>query len=77
MLIQKTESRKLKMSSRKWPQSWFAKMISLLFCGSVAQFPEELVTYGGNGQVLANWAQFRIVLHYLATMTGALDLHFS
>ncbi len=23
----------------------------------VAQFPEELVTYGGNGQVLANWAQ--------------------
>ena len=24
---------------------------------AVAQFPEELVTYGGNGQVLANWAQ--------------------
>ncbi len=23
----------------------------------VAQFPEELVTYGGNGQVLSNWAQ--------------------
>ena len=36
----------------------------------VAQFPEELVTYGGNGQVLANWAQFRIVLNYLANMTG-------
>jgi len=36
---------------------------------SVAQFPEELVTYGGNGQVLANWAQFRIVLNYLANMT--------
>jgi len=36
---------------------------------SVAQFPEELVTYGGNGQVLANWAQFRLVLNYLATMT--------
>jgi len=35
----------------------------------VAQFPEELVTYGGNGQVLANWAQFRIVLNYLANMT--------
>ena len=25
----------------------------------VAQFPEELVTYGGNGQVLTNWAQVR------------------
>ncbi len=35
----------------------------------VAQFPEELVTYGGNGQVLANWAQFWMVLHYLSTMT--------
>ena len=23
----------------------------------VAQFPEELVTYGGNGQVFSNWAQ--------------------
>ena len=34
----------------------------------VAQFPEELVTYGGNGQVLSNWGQFRMVLHYLATM---------
>ena len=35
----------------------------------VAQFPQELVTYGGNGQVLANWAQFRLVLHYLSTMS--------
>merc|ERR1719167_591099 len=35
----------------------------------VAQFPEELVTYGGNGQVLSNWAQFRLVLHYLSIMT--------
>merc|ERR1719167_1128558 len=34
----------------------------------VAQFPEELVTYGGNGQVLANWGQFRLVLHYLSEM---------
>lgn len=23
----------------------------------VAQFPEELITYGGNGQVFSNWAQ--------------------
>jgi len=35
----------------------------------VAQFPQELVTYGGNGQVLANWGQFRLVLHYLSTMS--------
>ena len=24
---------------------------------AVAQFPQELVTYGGNGQVFSNWAQ--------------------
>jgi len=35
----------------------------------VAQFPQELVTYGGNGQVLSNWGQFRLVLRYLSTMT--------
>ena len=36
---------------------------------AVAQFPQELVTYGGNGQVFSNWAQFWLVLHYLFTMT--------
>ncbi|XP_064632889.1 urocanate hydratase-like [Lineus longissimus] len=35
----------------------------------VAQFPHELVTYGGNGQVLSNWAQFWLVMHYLSQMT--------
>ena len=35
---------------------------------AVAQFPHELVTYGGNGTVFQNWAQFRIVMRYLATM---------
>jgi len=40
----------------------------------VAQFPQELVTYGGNGQVFSNWAQFRLVLHYLSTMTDAQTL---
>lgn len=34
----------------------------------VAQFPQELVTYGGNGQVFSNWAQFWLVMHYLSTM---------
>ncbi|CAJ0602538.1 unnamed protein product [Cylicocyclus nassatus] len=35
----------------------------------VAQFPQELVTYGGNGQVFSNWMQFRLVLRYLSQMT--------
>ncbi|CAI5449018.1 unnamed protein product [Caenorhabditis angaria] len=35
----------------------------------VAQFPQELVTYGGNGQVFSNWIQFRLVLGYLSKMT--------
>ncbi|XP_067001642.2 urocanate hydratase [Anabrus simplex] len=34
----------------------------------VAQFPEELVTYGGNGQVFSNWAQFWLVMQYLSQM---------
>lgn len=34
----------------------------------VAQYPEELVTYGGNGQVFSNWAQFWIVMNYLSEM---------
>uniref|UniRef100_A0A8B9BZJ9 Urocanate hydratase 1 n=1 Tax=Anser brachyrhynchus TaxID=132585 RepID=A0A8B9BZJ9_9AVES len=36
---------------------------------SVAQFPQELVTYGGNGQVFSNWAQFWLVMQYLSEMT--------
>ncbi|MBN3301665.1 HUTU hydratase, partial [Amia calva] len=36
---------------------------------AVAQFPQELVTYGGNGQVFSNWAQFWLVLQYLSEMT--------
>nr|CAB3267533.1 urocanate hydratase-like [Phallusia mammillata] len=35
----------------------------------VAQFPHELVTYGGNGQVFSNWAQFRLTMKYLSVMT--------
>ncbi|XP_069792601.1 urocanate hydratase isoform X3 [Narcine bancroftii] len=34
----------------------------------VAQFPQELVTYGGNGQVFSNWAQFWITMKYLSEM---------
>uniref|UniRef100_UPI00358E3576 urocanate hydratase isoform X2 n=1 Tax=Myxine glutinosa TaxID=7769 RepID=UPI00358E3576 len=35
----------------------------------VAQFPQELVTYGGNGQVFSNWAQFWLVMKFLSEMT--------
>ena len=35
----------------------------------VAQHPHELITYGGNGAVFQNWAQYRLAMQYLATMT--------
>ena len=35
----------------------------------VAQFPHELITYGGNGSVFQNWAQYRLVMQYLCEMT--------
>ena len=35
----------------------------------VAQFPEELITYGGNGSVFSNWAQFHLTMHYLSIIT--------
>lgn len=35
----------------------------------VAQHPHELITYGGNGAVFQNWAQYLITMQYLATMT--------
>ncbi len=36
---------------------------------AIAQHPDELITYGGNGAVFQNWAQYRLVMRYLATMT--------
>ncbi len=36
---------------------------------AVAQHPHELITYGGNGAVFQNWAQYRLVMKYLAEMT--------
>ena len=36
----------------------------------VAQHPYELITYGGNGAVFQNWAQYRIAMKYLAEMTN-------
>ncbi len=37
---------------------------------AVAQHPHELITYGGNGAVFQNWAQYLLTMQYLATMNG-------
>ncbi|UPS91907.1 urocanate hydratase [Bizionia sp. M204] len=36
---------------------------------AVAQHPHELITYGGNGGVFSNWAQYLLTMKYLAEMT--------
>ena len=35
---------------------------------AIAQHPHELITYGGNGSVFSNWAQYRLTMQYLAQM---------
>lgn len=42
---------------------------------AVAQHPYELITYGGNGAVFQNWAQYLLTMQYLATMTDEQTLH--
>lgn len=42
---------------------------------AVAQHPHELITYGGNGAVFQNWAQYRLTMQYLAEMTEEQTLH--
>ena len=69
---------------KAYPIDWFpgrcvqAKAIMMMIFNNldpaVAQFPQELVTYGGNGQVFGNWAQFRLALYYLAKMSNAQTL---
>jgi urocanate hydratase len=41
----------------------------------VAQHPHELITYGGNGAVFQNWAQYLLTMKYLATMKNDQTLH--
>ncbi len=41
----------------------------------VAQHPHELITYGGNGAVFQNWAQYLLTMKYLATMNDEQTLH--
>ncbi|QBA63239.1 urocanate hydratase [Muriicola soli] len=42
---------------------------------AVAQHPDELITYGGNGAVFQNWAQYLLTMKYLAKMTEQQTLH--
>jgi urocanate hydratase len=42
---------------------------------AVAQHPHELITYGGNGAVFQNWAQYLLTMQYLATMSDEQTLH--
>ncbi|MCF8380255.1 MAG: urocanate hydratase [Bacteroidales bacterium] len=44
-------------------------MLSNNLDDAVAQHPHELITYGGNGAVFQNWAQYRICMKYLSEMT--------
>jgi urocanate hydratase len=44
-------------------------MISNNLDPAVAQHPHELITYGGNGAVFQNWAQYRLTMKYLSEMT--------
>ncbi len=42
---------------------------------AVAQHPQELITYGGNGAVFQNWAQYLMTMQYLSEMTDQQTLH--
>ena len=44
-------------------------MLSNNLDDAIAQHPEELITYGGNGAVFSNWVQYRLTMKYLAEMT--------
>lgn len=54
-------------------KSMQAKAIMLMIQNNldklVAQHPDELITYGGNGAVFQNWAQYRLCMKYLSEMT--------
>lgn len=55
-----------------------AAAIMLMICNNldpqVAQFPEELVTYGGNGQVFSNWAQVSKISENIVRDVRSCDL---
>ena len=42
---------------------------------AIAQHPHELITYGGNGAVFQNWAQYLLCMQYLSEMTDKYCMH--
>ena len=60
-------------------QSDHAKSIMLMIQNNldpaVAQHPYELITYGGNGAVFQNWAQYLLTMQYLAELNDEQTLH--
>lgn len=44
-------------------------MLSNNLDNAIAQHPDELIVYGGNGAAFQNWAQYRLTMQYLAQMT--------
>uniref|UniRef100_A0A8V5HIF4 Imidazolonepropionate hydrolase n=1 Tax=Melopsittacus undulatus TaxID=13146 RepID=A0A8V5HIF4_MELUD len=60
----------IEMRKPAWRHSkMLQKSACLIVVNCLFQFPQELVTYGGNGQVFSNWAQFWLAMHYLSEMT--------
>jgi len=62
-------------SLKEYPaKSKYAASIMLMIQNNldpnVAQYPHELITYGGNGSVFQNWIQYRITMYYLSKMTN-------
>ena len=49
-------------------------MLSNNLDNAIAQHPNELITYGGNGSVFQNWAQYLLTMKYLATMSNEQSL---
>ena len=64
------EARKLDDFPHKSKQAaGIMMMISNNLDYAVAQHPHELITYGGNGSVFQNWAQYILCMEYLSKMT--------
>ena len=57
-----------KLTCKNWQIEAPYRMIQNNLDKRVAQFPHELITYGGNGAVFQNWAQYRLVMKYLCEM---------
>ncbi|MCZ8355745.1 MAG: urocanate hydratase [Cyclobacteriaceae bacterium] len=58
-----------------WKASAIMLMIQNNLDPAVAQHPHELITYGGNGAVFQNWAQYLITMQYLSQLTEEQTLH--